>query len=313
MSDDGLRQQWRAWARAQGTPEDQLEAAIDAQLRRGMARADVVLEELDGLTPSSAVSPDALAAVRGAFAARREALAGALRPAATDVPAVPPPPPAPAPSLREFFGEHSILLLSYVGAFLLIVAAVLYEVYAIGQLSGGLRFAGVLVLDLAFGAAGWACLRSRRMRLVGDAYVAIFALLAPLVGVAAYVFLGLREHDIGVPLAVCLTGSVLTVLYAALCLRLRSHAYGYLALVALPVAWLGGVAAASSGAWHGPAAAPLVAAYVLIALAARRVPALGERFSRRAALFVHAGAALAVAACLTSSPPPSWASAVTLG
>jgi hypothetical protein len=150
------------------------------------------------------------------------------------------------------------------------------------------------------------------MRLVGSAYVAIFALLAPLVGVAAYVFLGLRQRGISVELAVCITGSALTILYAALSLRLRSQAYGYLALVALPVAWLGGIAAAGPGAWHGPAAAPLVAAYALIAFAARRQPGLGDAFSRRSALFIPVAAVMAVAACLSSAEPLSWASAATL-
>jgi hypothetical protein len=348
MSDDGLRQQWREWARAQAIPAERIEPAVDAALRvsaagagahvaaaaarlaggrvqagdpelleRQLARAGVVLEELDGLTPAGPVTSEALAAVRDVFAARREALAVEVAArhealVATFRQTAPAAPRPPAPTLREFFGEHSILLLSYVGAFLLVVAAVLYEVYAIGALSGGLRFAGVLGLDVVFGAAGWACLRSRQMRLVGNAYVAIFALLAPLVGVAAYVFLGLRQHGIGVALAVFLTGSALTVLYAALCLRLRSHAYGYLALVALPVAWLGAIAAAGPGAWHGPAAAPLVAAYALVAFAARRAPGLGEEFSARAALFVHAAALLAAGIGLTTSPPLSWASVATL-
>ena len=347
MSDDGPRERWREWARGQGIPAELLDPAVEAALRvamsgagseaaaaaarvaggraqagdpgllrGGQARAGVVLEEMDGLEPAGAVTAEALAALRRIFGARREALARALRPAVAIVPAGPPVQPAaappPGPTLREFFGEHSILLLSYVGAFLLIVAAVLYEIYAIGQLSGGLRFAGVVGLDLVFGAAGWACLRSSRMRLVGNAYVAIFALLAPLVGVAAYVFLGLRQDGISVELAVFLTGSALTILYGALCLGLRSHAYGYLALLALPVAWLGGIAAAGPGAWHGPAAAPLAAAYALVAFAARRAPGLGDEFSRRSARFVYAAAVLAAGVCLSSAEPLSWASVTTL-
>ena len=349
---DSLRTQWREWARSQLVPDDRLEPAVDAALRvaaigassraaaaaarlaggRGLPddrellqaeldRAGVVAEELGGVAPAGWVTAQALTALTGLFRARREALAAELQPAvpaaavataaspaATAAPASRP----PGPTLREFFGEHSILLLSYVGAFLLIVAAVLYEVYAIGQLSGGLRFAGVLAVDLVFGAAGWACLRSRRMRLVGNAYVAIFALLAPLVAVAAYVFLGLRQRGISVEVAQLLTGSALTVLYGVLCLRLRSHAYGYLALIALPVAWLGGVNAAGAGAWHGPVAALLVAVYAAAAAAARRLPGLGEPFARRAALFVHGAAVVAAAVGLASASPLSWASSATL-
>src|SRR5439155_1151655 len=80
----------------------------------------------------------------------------------------PPLSPAPcayvAPELRlgEFVSDHGILLLSYTGAFLLVVATVLYELYGVTGLGGGARFAGVLGLDVVFGVAGWACLRSRQ-------------------------------------------------------------------------------------------------------------------------------------------------------
>jgi hypothetical protein len=351
MTDEAVREQWRAWARGQSIPAGSLESAVDAALRvvatgagphaaaaaarlvggsvdagdtallrRALDRAGVALEEVGGLTPSGALTGEALDVARGIFGVRKEALAdvlaGAFRPAAAaGKPArpAPTPPARPAgPTLREFFSEHSILLLSYVGAFLLIVAAVLYEVYAIGELSGGLRFAGVLGLDLVFAAAGWACMRSTSMRLVGSTYVAISALLVPLVAVAGYVFLDLGRRGISVELAVCLTGSALTLLYGAMSVRLRSHAYGYLALVALPFAWLGGIAAAGPGAWQGPAAALLVAAYGLVAIATRRSPGLGDPFSRRAALFVHVGTALTVAVGLLNAAPLSWASVATL-
>ncbi|HSR24967.1 MAG TPA: hypothetical protein VLW53_15540, partial [Candidatus Eisenbacteria bacterium] len=338
MSDDhSVEERWREWARGQGVPGERLEPAVEAAmrvagsgagveaaaaaarlaggcgrdgdldlLRGGLARTGVVLEELGGLRAAGPLTAAALEALSGIFEARRRALAEAVEtgfePAPAPAPAAAAAPRRPAaPTLRQFFTEHSILLLSDVGAFLLVVAAVLYEVYAIGELSGGLRFAGVLALDLVFGAAGWACLRSPRMRLVGHTYVAVFALLAPLVGVAAYVFLGLRQEGISLEMALLLIGAALTVLYGVLCLRLRSQAYGFLALAALAVAWLGGIETAGSGAWNGPVAAVLLPAYALTAFGARAVPGLGERFAARAALFVHGAVLLALAVTLGSA------------
>jgi hypothetical protein len=207
-------------------------------------------------------------------------------------PTAPPKPPRPplGPSLRQFANEHSILLLSYTGAFLLIVATVLYELYGVASLGASMRFGGVLALDVVFAVAGWACLRSRRLRLVGHTYVAIAALLTPLVFVAAYVFFALQAQGISVDLALLVTGSACTLLYATLTVRLGSHAYGVLALLALAVAWLGGVDVAALGLWRAAGFAPLLTAYVLIASVSPRIPGAGDRFSRFAVPFIHAAA-----------------------
>jgi hypothetical protein len=324
MSDD-LSEQWREWARGQQIPAERVEAAVEIAVRLGAARAsqaataaaarivggratandvalireearrdDLLLAEIQRLTPWGRVTAEALADLTELWTSRRQALGSALDTAAPARPA--PAPRPPAPTLGEFISEHGILLLSYTGAFLLVVATVLYELYGVTGLSGGMRFGGVLGLDLVFGVAGWACLSSRRMRLVGHTYVAIFALIAPLVFVAAYVFLELRQHGIGVELAQLLTGASLTMLYAILATRLRSHAYGLLALTALPVAWLGGIDLAGAGPHNlrGPVFAGLVPVYVAVAAGARRVDWLGGRFATYATLYVHGAAVLAL-------------------
>ena len=221
-----------------------------------------------------------------AFAAARAAAAA---------PAAPPRPPRPplGPSLRQFASEHSILLLSYAGAFLLIVAVVLFELYGVASLGAPVRFGGVLGLDLVFGAAGWACLRSRRLNLVGHTYVAIAALQAPLVFVAGYVFFALQQKGISIDLALLVTGAACTILYAALALRLHSHAYALLALIGLPVAWFGGVDLVEIGAWRGPIFGLLVAAYSLIAFRSDRVAKVGDLFARFGMFFVHGAAGFA--------------------
>jgi hypothetical protein len=215
-------------------------------------------------------------------------------PSAPAAPSRPPkPPPPPRPSLQEFLSEHSILIVSYTGAFLLFIATLLFELYTI-KLNGGLRFAGVLGLDAIFALAGVACLRSRRLRLVGQTYVAIFALLAPLVFIAAYVFLDMHAKGISTDLAFLVAGAACCALYIVLTLRLRLHAYGVLALLALPVAWLGAVDLLELDRWRGPALSPLTLVYTLVLFESPKIRIAGDRFSRFALPFVHAAAALAV-------------------
>src|SRR2546429_5345743 len=56
-------------------------------------------------------------------------------------------------SWREFFADRSILILSYVGAFLLIVATLLFELSPFSAVDSTARFAGVFTLKLGFGLA----------------------------------------------------------------------------------------------------------------------------------------------------------------
>jgi hypothetical protein len=301
-----------------GTNDDRL------RLQREIAFVEGMLAELREIGRYPEVDPAALAAISRRLESRSEGLgkaaafvfvpyapapqpvAAAMPPtqfapapamafAAAAPPAAPPRPPRPplGPSLRQFASEHSILLLSYAGAFLLIVAVVLFELYGVASLGAPVRFGGVLGLDLVFAAAGWACLRSRRLNLVGHTYVAIAALQAPLVFVAGYVFFALQQKGIGVDLALLATGAACAILYGALALRLHSHAYGALALIAIPVAWFGGVDLVEIGAWRGPIFGTLVAVYSLIAYRSDRVGKIGDVFARFAVPFVHGVAGFA--------------------
>ena len=303
-----------------------------ALLRAEVQRLDVVIDEVRTIQPRAGLTTEALAELSGMLGTRQRVLAETLSrgaplpsppvpaaPAAPEAPAAPavspapaaavatpiqaPPPPVtpspfipgpPRPTLREFLSDHSILLLSYTGAFLLFVATLLFELYAKDKLDGQLRFVGVMILDLDFGAAGWICLRSRRLRVVAQTYIAVFALLAPLVLIAAYVFLGLSAEGISVHVAQLLAGATLNVLYSVLAARLRSHAYLFLALAAAAVAWFGALDQLSIDTWRGPALAPLAGGYALVIAWSRRVPWLGETFARCAILFVHGAAFLAL-------------------
>ncbi|MDR0359230.1 MAG: hypothetical protein LBJ87_07185, partial [bacterium] len=206
--------------------------------------------------------------------------------------------------------ERSILILSYTGALLLIVATVLFELYGVASLPGWLRFGGVLVLDLAFAAAAVYCLRSPRLRIVGHTYTAVSALLAPLVLVAAWFFLELEALGLPSDLAILLAGGACATLYTALAFGLRARAYAVLALLAAPAAWLPllhlvGVAEP----WWAAALTPLTAVYAALARAGR------PPFSPVAEPFLHAAALLqlgAVAAAAVSPPGVGWPAAAAM-
>ena len=58
----------------------------------------------------------------------------------------------------------------------------------------GATLTGVLALNLIFGAAGYLCFSRPKLRLVGQTYLAIFALMVPLTVAAAWVFLTLERR-----------------------------------------------------------------------------------------------------------------------
>jgi len=134
---------------------------------------------------------------------------------------------------------------------MLVVAALLFVIYGLAGFSGAAKFAVVLGLNLFFGVAGYYCYGSRRLRVVGPSYVALFALMSPLVLLAAYEFLYLQERGIQPDLAIFIGGVYCTVLYGILAARLHSAAYAILSLVALPWRW--SASPATSTSWTGSA------------------------------------------------------------
>jgi hypothetical protein len=224
------------------TPRETLSEAALEELRRIYAEKQRAVEaiytawaaQMPAEVPATPVDP---AAAYGAPTA--EAVATATAPAAV-----------PTVSLREFVAEHGILLLSYLGAFLLVVATLLFEIYGTTGNDGGTRFGGVLALDIVFGIAGFICFSRPTLRFVGRSYIAISALMTPLVFAAAYVFL-LKSQGLDINLAVFATGVACIVLYGALSIRLESRGYAVMTLVAAPVALVGLFNLLGARAWEG--------------------------------------------------------------
>jgi hypothetical protein len=111
----------------------------DEQQRLGAA-----LQELATIQPAGELSGAGLAELVAVLRRRLDFL-NSLSPAALAAPreSAPawrePQPIPPRPSMQEFLTENGILVLSYVGAFLLIVATLLFEIYGTSGSDGGLQ------------------------------------------------------------------------------------------------------------------------------------------------------------------------------
>lgn len=267
---------WVEWELPNADAEGKARALAAARevLDRGGTPPDAALAAaLAALEPRGPLTAEAITEARAQLEAQRVASAGRKRAAYAAAPA-PPSPPAPAaarPSIGGLFSENSVLILGMTGAFLLVVATVLFELYGATQLGGSLRFGAVAALAATFGVAAWFCLGSVRLRMVGHVYLAVFALMVPLAFVAAYTFLDLGRQGISVPTAVGLTGLACAGLYSGLAARLRAAPYAWLAVVALLVGWTGAADALFGQPWAGPVTALLVTGYALAAVGAPRL------------------------------------------
>jgi hypothetical protein len=203
--------------------------------------------------------------------------------------------------MREFFADNSIVIISIAGAFLLIVATLLFEIYGTTGFGGEVRFTGVLALNLIFGAAGYLCLGRSRLRLVGQTYLAIFALMAPLTIAAAWVFLTLESRGISREFALGIGGLGCSILYAVLALRLGSRGYAALSMVALAAGWTGLLAWANAGIWMGAWLTALAFAYITIAYPPPGSPRQTRVFTELAEPFIHGAALLILCWTLTQA------------
>src|SRR5712691_9659558 len=267
-------------------------------------------EEISRLEPVGDLTPAAIAALRTHYQARLDAAENVIAAARRMVAAAPASSltlpqsgreKQGARSLREFFADRSILILSYVGAFLLIVATLLFEFSAFSAVDSTARFAGVLVLNLVFGVAGWACFRLPAMRLVGRTYIAIAALMVPLTFIAAWVFLVLQQYGLSRDLAIAIAAASCALLYGVLAVNLESKGYALLSLVALAVAWGATLDVIDPGRWRGALLTPTAGVYLVIAHRSARFPRFHAAFSRLADWATHLAALGAVAATAVSA------------
>ena len=210
-----------------------------------------LLNRLDDLIAAGAV--DEASADRIRAIVTTELGAAAVRPAtaaiargrptsAADAPAAPAPampkrivvPPVPAgPSFVETFftAERAPSLLLYLGALLVVVAALIFVNVSGQQISDSVRLALMIVGTLGFLGGGLVCHRIPRVEEAGRTFLIVGALLVPL-DFGAYYALVAHVSPFTSP-AMWVLGSLAAAgLYAALAVRAYGRAYSYLFFIA---------------------------------------------------------------------------------
>jgi hypothetical protein len=156
-------------------------------------------------------------------------------PAPATVPLRPPAPPARAFSFGEFLADQAIAVMAYLGGFLMLVAALTFEIgaFAPAGLTNGVKLTVLIVIHLLFAVLGFLFRRTERLRTVGGAYLFVFALMVPLVALAAYYFL--LEGTISATGMLTLSALYAALVYLFLAWRVKFVAYAYMGWVAFAI------------------------------------------------------------------------------
>ncbi len=265
---------------------------VDREFNARLAALDTASEPIRRAAPATVPSAEPVALA-------------AASPAHEAVAPMPLAPAAPGISLREIFAEHSVLILAALGAFLLVVATVLFELYGTVGLGGGVRLGAVVALTVIFATAGYLANRQERLRSVGSIYIALAAVLLPLVGIAAWTFLDLGARGITVDQALAVTATACALSYGFLARRLGLRPYGEMAGAAVLVASWGLSGAIAGDHWRsiGLAVTPLV-----YAVWERLLP---DRVFAHFQWFAHAVAVVAIGSAVRFDPQ-GWVLTATL-
>jgi hypothetical protein len=140
---------------------------------------------------------------------RRDAAQEVALPSAP--PRTPPPPPR-EPMDWRWLGEQQANLFLFAGAFLTVVAALIYVSYSGQAVSGALKMSMLAAYTLAFLAVGWVCYRVPRVEMAGRVFFAVGAILVPMNFVAARELFG--HSDLSTE-SLWLSGSIVTAAFYA--------------------------------------------------------------------------------------------------
>jgi hypothetical protein len=176
------------------------------------------------------VAPAAAAPVPAAVPAPIRAAAPPPRRAAAGPRFRPPAPPRP-PRDWSWLAEQQANLFLFAGAFMVVIAALIFAAYPGREVEGGVRMALLSAFTLAFLAAGLVCLRIPRVAAAGQVFFGVGAILVPLGFVAAYEIFSGQQLDAN---AMWLAGSLTTaMLYTAVATLGMGRLYAFSSGVAL--------------------------------------------------------------------------------
>ena len=172
-------------------------------------------------------------------------------------------PAGPSPIESLFTPERAPSLLLYLGAFLVVVAALIFVNVSREQVSDAVRLALMIVGTLGFLGAGLLCHRVPRVEEAGRTFLVIGALLVP-VDFAAYYVLVAHESPLTSPV-MWIVGSLWSAgLYGGLATNRYGTAYAYLFFAACLSAIAGILAWSDTVAWAGALFAGLALAIQLV-------------------------------------------------
>src|SRR5438445_236717 len=172
-------------------------------------------------------------------------------------------PAAPSPIESLFTPERAPSLLLYLGAFLVVVAALIFVNVSREQVSDAVRLALMIVGTLGFLGAGLLCHRVPRVEEAGRTFIVIGALLVP-VDFAAYYVLVAHESPL-TSSVMWIVGSLWSAgLYGGLATNRYGTAYAYLFFAACLSAIAGILAWSDTVAWAGALFAGLALAIQLV-------------------------------------------------
>jgi len=199
----------------------------------------------------------------------------AARTAAPTATAAPPPRPGPPrPTLGEWAAARQADILLYLGAFLLTVAALIFVGYQGEALTGGARFAILVLYTLVFLGLGVVLPRWDRVREAGPVFLALGALLVP-VNVIALRVQVLGDGSLPDNVLVLLGASLTSALYVLLAARGYGRLYALPGAVAVFIGWIAlfsmlGVPGEWLGVWNVGGGAVVGALSELLHAPARR-------------------------------------------
>lgn len=166
-----------------------------------------------------------------------------------------PPPRPPAPPRQPmdwgWLVEQQANLFLFAGAFLTVVAALIYVGYSGQAVDGALKMALLVVYTCAFLAGGALCLRIERVKMAGQVFFAIGAVLVPMNFATARSILSDESLN---PVTMWLAGSIVTAaFYTAVASLGAGRAYSFGGGVALVSGMLAAVVRADVGPEWAPA------------------------------------------------------------
>jgi|GEM_PF-5125494 len=130
-------------------------------------------------------------------------------------------------SWSAFLAEQAIAIIAYLGGFLLLVATLTFVVGAWNVFTDSIKLSVVIGVYLLFGGASLALSRMAGLRTIGRAYLGVFAMMTPLVGLAFYRFL-LQGNGFSPSGVITITAGYAAITYLLIAWRTEIITYSYL-------------------------------------------------------------------------------------